>query len=154
MSSNKLVARENSFHRDFGQYRDTLIISEKFCSGLVSMCLGRVFSEDTNTSVLSVQFSSFFSSQECQVAKNLKNKIFIIIFKCLCLRLIDYVSEKCSWTKISLSKMHITYKTLRNNNIILGIPLLEKAGMKKWGSLPEYKKYLEDVPVLIPFIKT
>jgi len=35
-----------------------------------------------------------------------------------------------------------------------GIPLLEKAGLKKWGNDPEYQKYLEDVPVLIPFIKT
>jgi len=35
-----------------------------------------------------------------------------------------------------------------------GIPLLEQAGLKKWGHLAEYKKYLEDVPVLIPFIKT
>jgi steroid 5-alpha reductase family enzyme len=35
-----------------------------------------------------------------------------------------------------------------------GIPMLEKAGMKKWGMTAEYQKYLEDVPVLIPFIKT
>eukprot|EP00090_Calanus_glacialis_P025718 TRINITY_DN4033_c0_g1_i1.p1 TRINITY_DN4033_c0_g1~~TRINITY_DN4033_c0_g1_i1.p1 ORF type:complete len:264 (+),score=68.22 TRINITY_DN4033_c0_g1_i1:34-825(+) len=35
-----------------------------------------------------------------------------------------------------------------------GIPLLEQQGLKKWGHLAEYKKYLEDVPVLIPFIKT
>lgn len=35
-----------------------------------------------------------------------------------------------------------------------GIPLLEKAGMKKWGMTAEYQKYLEDVPVLVPFIKT
>jgi len=37
---------------------------------------------------------------------------------------------------------------------VSGIPLLEKSGLRKWGNLPEYKKYLEDVPVLIPFIKT
>ena len=35
-----------------------------------------------------------------------------------------------------------------------GVPLLEKSGMKRWGDLPAYKKYLEEVPVLIPFIKT
>jgi len=35
-----------------------------------------------------------------------------------------------------------------------GIPLLEKQGLKKWGNLPEYQKYLEDVPVIVPFIKT
>ena len=32
--------------------------------------------------------------------------------------------------------------------------MLEKSGMKRWGEVPAYKKYLEDVPVLIPFIKT
>merc|ERR1712045_887489 len=37
---------------------------------------------------------------------------------------------------------------------VSGVPLLEKSGMKRWGELPAYKKYLEDVPVLIPFIKT
>eukprot|EP00088_Acartia_fossae_P011112 TRINITY_DN15575_c0_g1_i1.p1 TRINITY_DN15575_c0_g1~~TRINITY_DN15575_c0_g1_i1.p1 ORF type:complete len:194 (-),score=25.80 TRINITY_DN15575_c0_g1_i1:177-758(-) len=35
-----------------------------------------------------------------------------------------------------------------------GIPLLEKAGMKKWGDNPEYLKYIQDTPSLIPFIKT
>jgi len=35
-----------------------------------------------------------------------------------------------------------------------GIPLLEKAGLEKWGKLPEYQKYIEDVPSLIPFFKT
>jgi len=35
-----------------------------------------------------------------------------------------------------------------------GVPLLEAQGMAKWGHLAEYKKYLEDVPVLIPFIRT
>jgi len=35
-----------------------------------------------------------------------------------------------------------------------GIPLLEAAGLKKWGDLPEYRKYLENTPSLIPFIKT
>lgn len=34
-----------------------------------------------------------------------------------------------------------------------GIPLLEKAGLKKWGTLPEYQKYLQDVPSLVPFFK-
>jgi len=33
-----------------------------------------------------------------------------------------------------------------------GVPLLEQQGLAKWGHLPEYKKYLEDVPVLVPFL--
>lgn len=35
-----------------------------------------------------------------------------------------------------------------------GIPLLEKAGLRKWGDNPAYKRYIETVPVIIPFIKT
>jgi len=35
-----------------------------------------------------------------------------------------------------------------------GVPLLEAAGAKRWGHLPEYRRYLADTPVLIPFIKT
>lgn len=34
---------------------------------------------------------------------------------------------------------------------ISGIPLLEKAGLKKWGKLPEYQAYLLNIPSLIPF---
>jgi len=37
---------------------------------------------------------------------------------------------------------------------VSGVPMLEKSGLARWGHLPEYKKYLEAVPVLIPFIKT
>lgn len=35
-----------------------------------------------------------------------------------------------------------------------GIPLLEAAGSKRWGGEAEYQKYIREVPVLIPFIKT
>ncbi|XP_023349817.1 uncharacterized protein LOC111718450 [Eurytemora carolleeae] len=35
-----------------------------------------------------------------------------------------------------------------------GIPLLEAAALKKWGDNPAYKHYIENTPVLIPFIKT
>lgn len=34
-----------------------------------------------------------------------------------------------------------------------GIPMLEAAGMKKWGHLPEYQNYLRNTPTLIPFWK-
>ena len=34
-----------------------------------------------------------------------------------------------------------------------GIPMLEKAGVKKWGHLPEYQNYLKDTPILVPFWK-
>ena len=36
---------------------------------------------------------------------------------------------------------------------ISGIPLLEKAGMKKWGHLAEYQNYLRNTPSLVPFLK-
>lgn len=35
-----------------------------------------------------------------------------------------------------------------------GIPLLEAAGEKRWGSDPEYQRYVRDTPVLVPFLKT
>jgi len=37
---------------------------------------------------------------------------------------------------------------------VSGIPLLEAAAQKRWGNDPDYKKYVENTPVLIPFIKT
>jgi len=36
---------------------------------------------------------------------------------------------------------------------ISGIPLLEKAGMKKWGHLTEYQNYLKNTASLVPFFK-
>lgn len=33
---------------------------------------------------------------------------------------------------------------------VSGIPMLEKSGMKRWGSDPDYQKYLREVPSLIP----
>eukprot|EP00915_Cephaloidophora_sp_WS-2016_P003218 GHVH01004338.1.p1 GENE.GHVH01004338.1~~GHVH01004338.1.p1 ORF type:complete len:139 (+),score=20.07 GHVH01004338.1:469-885(+) len=35
---------------------------------------------------------------------------------------------------------------------ISGIPLLEKAGMKKWGKTNEYLEYVKRTPVLVPLI--
>ena len=35
-----------------------------------------------------------------------------------------------------------------------GVPLLEASGLKRWGGSAEYQRYIRDVPVLIPFIKT
>jgi steroid 5-alpha reductase family enzyme len=32
-----------------------------------------------------------------------------------------------------------------------GVPHLEKTGMKKWGSQPDYQKYLRETPCLVPF---
>jgi len=37
---------------------------------------------------------------------------------------------------------------------VSGIPLLEVAGLKKWGDNPEYIQYIQNTPSLIPFIKT
>ena len=34
---------------------------------------------------------------------------------------------------------------------VSGVPLLEKAAMKKWGHMPEYQSYVRDTPVLVPF---
>ena len=36
---------------------------------------------------------------------------------------------------------------------VSGIPLLEKAGLKKWGHLKEYQEYLKNTPSLVPFWK-
>lgn len=33
---------------------------------------------------------------------------------------------------------------------VSGVPLLERAGLKKWGSDPAYLKYLKDTPSLMP----
>jgi len=32
-----------------------------------------------------------------------------------------------------------------------GVPMLEKAGLKRWGELPEYQRYLANTPCLVPF---
>lgn len=37
---------------------------------------------------------------------------------------------------------------------VSGIPMLEKAGKKKWGHLPEYQEYLRNTAPLVPFLKT
>ena len=36
---------------------------------------------------------------------------------------------------------------------VSGIPLLEKSGLKKWGEMAEYQRYLRDTPELVPFIR-
>lgn len=46
-----------------------------------------------------------------------------------------------------LSPMFLGYLITRMS----GIPPLESYGLKKWGHLPEYKAYLENTPVLVPF---
>ncbi|KAF6029291.1 hypothetical protein EB796_012397 [Bugula neritina] len=33
---------------------------------------------------------------------------------------------------------------------VSGIPMLEKSGLRRWGSDPNYRKYLEETPSLIP----
>lgn len=77
----------------------------------------------------------------------------------------NYFGEICLWFGIYLS-CSTAFKGIQYFSVISpvficflltrvsGVPLLEKSGMKRWGELPAYKKYLEDVPVLIPFIKT
>ena len=45
-------------------------------------------------------------------------------------------------------------KKILFKRLFLGIPLLAAAGKKKWGEDPEYQRYVENTPVLIPFIKT
>ena len=37
---------------------------------------------------------------------------------------------------------------------VSGIPLLEAAALKKWGDNPDFKHYIDNTPVLLPFIKT
>jgi steroid 5-alpha reductase family enzyme len=35
-----------------------------------------------------------------------------------------------------------------------GIPPLEKYGLHKWGTTPEYRAYLKNTPVLVPYLYT
>jgi len=35
---------------------------------------------------------------------------------------------------------------------VSGIPMLEKSGLKRWGTDPAYQQYLKNTPVLIPFL--
>ena len=34
-----------------------------------------------------------------------------------------------------------------------GVPLLKRAGEKKWGSEPAYRRYIAETPLLIPWLK-
>jgi hypothetical protein len=53
----------------------------------------------------------------------------------------------CTWSSNGFLKLVKIY-------LFSGIPLLEASGMKRWGKNPEYLRYVENTPVLIPFIKT
>ena len=53
------------------------------------------------------------------------------------------------WEHISvISPLLLTY--LLTN--VSGIPLLEKAGLKKWGGDPGYQSYIRNTAKLIPFL--
>lgn len=45
-----------------------------------------------------------------------------------------------------ISPFFVTYLLLR----VSGVPLLRRAGLKRWGHLPEYQEYLKKTPLLIP----
>lgn len=53
------------------------------------------------------------------------------------------------WEHISvISPVLLSYLLTR----VSGIPLLEKAGMKKWGDQPDYQEYIKNTAKLIPYI--
>ncbi|KZS12491.1 Uncharacterized protein APZ42_022630 [Daphnia magna] len=47
-----------------------------------------------------------------------------------------------------LSPMFLTYLITQMS----GVPPLEKYGLQKWGLLPEYRAYLKNTPVLVPYL--
>eukprot|EP00931_Biecheleriopsis_adriatica_P009121 TRINITY_DN110225_c0_g1_i1.p1 TRINITY_DN110225_c0_g1~~TRINITY_DN110225_c0_g1_i1.p1 ORF type:complete len:289 (+),score=52.73 TRINITY_DN110225_c0_g1_i1:46-867(+) len=73
----------------------------------------------------------------------------------------NYFGEMCMWWGIFLSctselrglellsgasPFFVTFLLLR----VSGVPLLRKAGLKRWGHLPEYQDYLKRTPLLLP----
>ncbi|BFZ01299.1 hypothetical protein BsWGS_04338 [Bradybaena similaris] len=53
------------------------------------------------------------------------------------------------WEHISIiSPIFLTYLLTK----VSGIPLLESAAQKKWGSVPQYQAYVQNTAVLVPFI--
>mmetsp|Transcript_19445 Transcript_19445/g.61713 ORF Transcript_19445/g.61713 Transcript_19445/m.61713 type:complete len:286 (-) Transcript_19445:186-1043(-) len=73
----------------------------------------------------------------------------------------NYFGEMCMWWGIFLScsselrgaelatgvsPLFVTYLLLR----VSGVPLLRRAGLKRWGHLPEYREYLRKTPLLLP----
>ena len=51
-----------------------------------------------------------------------------------------------SWQLVTLISPIFVYVLLTR---VIGIPMLENRGMKKWGSDPEYVNYVENTPALI-----
>jgi len=45
-----------------------------------------------------------------------------------------------------VSPFFVTYLLLR----VSGVPMLRRAGLKRWGELPEYREYLQKTPLLVP----
>ena len=39
---------------------------------------------------------------------------------------------------------------MRLRRQVSGVPLLRKAGLRKWGDEADYKRYLAEVPLLLP----
>ena len=63
-----------------------------------------------------------------------------------------YVSASAGWS----GGRHLLVLCPLFNYLLIsrlsGVPLLEKAGLKRWGDDPRYKRYLGTVPELVPFI--
>ncbi|CAK8683915.1 unnamed protein product [Clavelina lepadiformis] len=53
------------------------------------------------------------------------------------------------WEWLSIFSPMFVYYLLTN---VSGIPILERSSMKRYGSLGSYKEYINNVPVLVPFI--
>ena len=62
---------------------------------------------------------------------------------------ISSISMLKGWEHIAVISPIYTIMTLVK---LSGIPLLERAGMKRWGSDPQYLEYLQKTAALVPFI--
>uniref|UniRef100_H2Z7C9 Uncharacterized protein n=1 Tax=Ciona savignyi TaxID=51511 RepID=H2Z7C9_CIOSA len=58
-------------------------------------------------------------------------------------------SDLYGWKWICILSPAFVYYLL---NYVSGIPLLERSGLKRYGDMPAYKNYINNVPVLVPFI--
>nr|XP_002124274.1 uncharacterized protein LOC100182009 [Ciona intestinalis] len=58
-------------------------------------------------------------------------------------------SDLTGWTWVSILSPVFLYYLLNN---VSGVPILERSGLKRYGELPEYKQYINTVPVLVPFV--
>merc|ERR1712037_796565 len=112
--------------------RDTPTTLERFSSGSASMSHAAQSSEAGNISLLLPRYlscSSLPGSLECLSLRPLVR----------------------GWQYLTVASPIFVMLLITR---LSGVPLLEASGLKRWGGSAEYQRYIRDVPVLIPFIKT